>query len=182
MPAVARPCDAPTNHPIAVKYIATVAGKQFEIAIDGDDSVFIDGSPVDADLKTFRDGTLHSLLVDGRSHAVRVQLVDGEYQVQIGGEMHNVRVQDERTHRLAGLKAEMGDNSGEVVIRAPMPGVIVEIPVKSGQQVRKGDTLIVLESMKMHNEFSAPRDGTVHGIRVGKGQKIEKNTVMITLA
>jgi biotin carboxyl carrier protein len=181
MSAAARHCDAPTNRSTAVKYIATVADKQFEIAINGDNSVLIDGNPVNADLKTFRDGTLHSLLVDGRSHAVRVQLVDDEYQVQIGGEMHNVQVKDERAHRLAGLRGEMGDNSGEIVIRAPMPGVIIEIPVKPGQEVKKGDTLIVLESMKMHNEFSAPRDGTVHGIRVEKGHKIEKNTVMITL-
>lgn len=165
-----------------MKYIATIAGKQFEVAIDGNESILINGNPINADLKTFRDGTLHSLLVDGRSYAIRVQGLEDEYRVQIRGEIHDVRVEDERSHRLAGLRGELGDTSGEVVIRAPMPGVIVEIPVKQGQGIQKGDTLIVLESMKMHNEFSAPRDGTVHSIRVEKGHKVEKNAVMITLA
>jgi biotin carboxyl carrier protein len=102
--------------------------------------------------------------------------------VQVAGETHDVCIVDERTHRLAGLRGAHGAHAGEVVLRAPMPGVIVDVPVKDADVVEKGQTLVVLESMKMHNEFKAPRAGIVHRISVAKGQRIEKSAVMLTLA
>lgn len=164
-----------------MKYIATIGDKAYTISIDGQDTVTIDGKPVPMDMMASTDGTLHSLLIDGRSHAVRLQATEDCYRVQIGGELFEVQVADERTHRLAGVKSALGGGSGEVVIKAPMPGVIVETSVAVGDTVTKGQTLVVLESMKMHNEFKAPKDGTVHAIRVSKGDKVEKNTVMLTL-
>ena len=59
---------------------------------------------------------------------------------------------------------------------------MVEIPVKQGQEVKRGDIVVILESMKMQNEFKAPRDGTVHVIRVAPGDKVEQNTIMLTIA
>lgn len=163
-----------------MKYIATVGDQTLTITIEGEE-VFIDGERVSADLKTSLDGTLYSLLVDGRSYALRIQPMEDCYRVQVAGETHDVQLVDERTHRLAGLRGAAGTQSGEVVLRAPMPGVIVEIAVTAGQAVEKGQTLIVLESMKMHNEFTAPRAGTIHSIRVEKRQPIEKGAVMLTL-
>lgn len=164
-----------------MKYIATIDDHAYTISIDGQDTVLIDGEPVPADLQTSLDGTLHSLIIEGRSYAVRIQDQEEAYRVQIGGEIYDVVVEDERTHRLAGVKGALGGAAGEVVIKSPMPGVIVEISVAEGDEVHKGQTLIVLESMKMHNEFKAPKDGTVHAIRVAQGDKVDKNVVMLTL-
>jgi biotin carboxyl carrier protein len=75
-----------------------------------------------------------------------------------------------------------GIAAGEIVIRAPMPGVVIEVPVKPGQEVAKGDIVLILESMKMQNEFKAPRPGKVHTVRVAPGDKVDQNMVMITLA
>ncbi len=165
-----------------MKYIATVGGQNLTIAINGNGELSIDGEPIVADLQTSTDGTLYSLLVNGRSYALRLQPLEDCYRVQVAGETHDVSIVDERTHRLAGLRGGAGAHGGEVVLRAPMPGVIVEIPVQEGEAVDKGRTLVVLESMKMHNEFKASRAGTVHSVRVTKGQRIEKNTVMLTVA
>lgn len=165
-----------------MKYIATIGEQTHTIAVNGDGDVRIDGGRVAADLQTSTDGTLYSLLVDGRSYALRLQPLEDCYRVQVAGETHDVCIVDERTHRLAGLRGGPGAGAGEVVLRAPMPGVIVEVPVAEGQTVDKGRTLVVLESMKMHNEFKAPRVGTVHSVRVSKGQRIEKGAVMLTLA
>lgn len=164
-----------------MKYIATIGEQTFTITIDGDNDVLIDGEPVAVDLQTSLDGTLYSLLVDGHSYALRLQPMEDCYRVQVAGETHDVSIVDERTHRLAGLRGSHGAHAGEFVLRAPMPGVIVEVPVSEGQTVDKGQTLVVLESMKMHNEFKAPRAGTVHSVRVAKGQRIEKSAVMLTL-
>jgi acetyl/propionyl-CoA carboxylase alpha subunit len=165
-----------------MKYIATVGEKSLTIAINSEREILIDGEPIAVDLRTSLDGTLYSVLVDGRSYALRLQPMDECYRVQVAGETHDVRIVDERTHRLAGLRGAHGAYAGEVVLRAPMPGVIVEVPVRNSDVVDKGQTLVVLESMKMHNEFKAPRAGLVHSVRVAKGQRIEKSAVMLTLA
>ncbi|MEZ5276543.1 MAG: biotin/lipoyl-containing protein [Opitutaceae bacterium] len=164
-----------------MKYIATIGENAYTISIDGQDTVKIDDRAVPIDMQASTDGTLHSLLINGRSHAVRLQANEDCYRVQIGGEIYEVVVEDERTHRLAGVKSALGGQAGEVVIKAPMPGVIVETSVAAGDTVTKGQTLVVLESMKMHNEFKAPKDGTIHALRVKKGDKVDKNAVMLTL-
>ena len=164
-----------------MKYIATVGEQSLAITIEGD-ALFVDGEKVIADLQASVDGSLYSLLIDGRSYALRLQAMEDCYRVQVAGETHDVKIVDERTHRLAGLRGAAGSDTGEVVIKAPMPGVIVEIAVAVGQAVEKGQTLVVLESMKMHNELAAPRAGTIKGIRVEKGQPIDKGAVMMTLA
>ena len=163
-----------------MKYLATAGDQTHTIQIK-DGAVLIDGEKVEAEIQTSLDGTLYSLLVDGRSYALQIQPMEEFYRVQVAGEIHDVAIVDERTHRLAGLRGGTGAGSGEVVLRAPMPGVIVEVSVSEGQQVAKGQTLIVLESMKMHNEFRAPRDGEVHSIRIEKGQPVEKGAILLTL-
>jgi biotin carboxyl carrier protein len=75
-----------------------------------------------------------------------------------------------------------GDTGGEVSIRPPMPGLIVRVPVVEGQTVSKGETLMILESMKMENELKSPRDGTVHRIYVSAGENVEQNKVLVTIA
>lgn len=165
-----------------MKYIATIGEQNHTISVEGDGAVSIDGNRVNADLQVSLDGTLYSLLVDGKSYGLRMQPLDDCYRVQIGGELHDVEIMDERTHRMAGLRGALGGQSGDVIMKAPMPGVIVEVPVSEGDEIAKGDTVIVLESMKMHNEFKAPRDGRIHSIRVEKGQPIEKNAVMLTIS
>jgi biotin carboxyl carrier protein len=72
--------------------------------------------------------------------------------------------------------------SGEIQLKAPMPGLIISIPVKEGQEVGKGDTLIVLESMKMQNELKAPREAIVTGIRVKTGDNVDHNQILILLS
>jgi biotin carboxyl carrier protein len=82
---------------------------------------------------------------------------------------------------LAGLKGGPGALTGEVVIKAPMPGVVIDVSISQGQEVEQGDILVVLESMKMQNEFKAPRSGKIHSVRVAPGDKVEQNAVMLTI-
>ena len=64
-------------------------------------------------------------------------------------------------------------------LKAPMPGLVLEIPVSVGQEIKKGDQLIILEAMKMENVLKAVGDGVVKSIEVGKGDSVEKNQVLI---
>jgi biotin carboxyl carrier protein len=61
----------------------------------------------------------------------------------------------------------------EYYLRAPMPGMVISVPVVEGQQVERGDVLVLLESMKMQNELKSPRPGTVARLRVKPGDSVE---------
>jgi biotin carboxyl carrier protein len=66
-------------------------------------------------------------------------------------------------------------------IKAPMPGLILEVNVKEGDEVKEGDYLLVLEAMKMENALTAPRDAVIKSISVEKGQTVEKNQLLIEM-
>jgi biotin carboxyl carrier protein len=71
---------------------------------------------------------------------------------------------------------------GEVLIKAPMPGVIAHVFVEEGQAVTKGEVVVILESMKMQNEFKSPKDGTIKSVRIQAGDKIDQQAIMVTIS
>ncbi|MBQ7499826.1 MAG: acetyl-CoA carboxylase biotin carboxyl carrier protein subunit [Clostridia bacterium] len=73
-------------------------------------------------------------------------------------------------------------SGGGEVISAPFPGSVVRICKKSGDPVKKGEPVVVIEAMKMENEISAPRDGKIAAIHVSGGQSVEKGTSLVSLA
>ncbi len=165
-----------------MKYITTIGDQQFTIDINRDDQVTVDGQVIDVDMQQMRDTTMHSVIINGQSYDVRMNEGDGVYVAQLRGQVFEVTVEDEHTRRLAGLKSGLGVVVGEAIIKAPMPGVVVDILVSPGQTVAKGDIVLILESMKMQNEFKSPQAGTVHTLRVAAGDKVEQNAVLLTIA
>ena len=77
--------------------------------------------------------------------------------------------------------APASSGAGAVKVSAPMPGTVVNVTVSVGQTVKKGDTVVVLEAMKMENEIAAPQDGTVASIDCAKGESVETGKVLISL-
>lgn len=79
--------------------------------------------------------------------------------------------------------AETPQGAGDgVPVKAPLPGVVTAIKVAVGQQVKRGETVVVLEAMKMENNIAAEQDGTVTGIAVKAGESVLEGTVLITIA
>lgn len=166
-----------------MKYSVRAGESEFEVEVDPKGSIRLAGSPLNADLQRSADPTLYSLILAHRSYELRIEPCDGGYRVQIDGTTYDVAVEDERTHLLAGIKSLMADGgSGEITIKSPMPGVVIDVAVNVGDAVEAGQTLIVVESMKMHNEFKAPRAGTIRAVRVESGAKVAQNTILLTLA
>ena len=81
----------------------------------------------------------------------------------------------------AAPKKPASSAAGEKVA-APMPGTIVSVNGSSGQSVKKGDVLVVLEAMKMENEIKAPVDGTVSSVAVSKGESVDTGATLVTIA
>lgn len=128
---------------------------------------FVNGDEVEFDEKAAEVVALADRLmvrtVDGAFSAVAVQ--DGDaVLVSYKGAQYRVE------RKAAGSRASSGASSGE--LRAPMPGLIVDIRVAEGDSVKKGETLLVLEAMKTQQPFVAPFDGVVKSLGVAKGDQV----------
>lgn len=164
-----------------MKYITTINGVRYVIEIQRDGSLLVNGEHRAVDFLTFGDSSLYSVIMDNVSHEVLVEERDGKFEVLMHGRLFSADVEDERAQLLSTRRAGQDVDSGEISIRAPMPGLVVAIPVVEGQQVSAGETLLVLESMKMQNELKAPRDGTVQRVSVQAGQSVEQNKTLVTI-
>jgi 3-methylcrotonyl-CoA carboxylase alpha subunit len=117
------------------------------------------------------------LTVDGRAMAVHVAREGDTVFVQIDGRAFAVRV----VHPLAEL-AEAAAGAAADTAKAPMPGVVVQVAAAAGQAVAKGETLLVIESMKLQTTIAAWRDGVVEAIHVAAGASFDRGAALATLA
>jgi biotin carboxyl carrier protein len=165
----------------AMNYIATVNDMEFVIEIDQEDKITVNNQPYEINCQHLPEGGIWSLLLDNRSLEAIVEERSEAWEVLIHGELYTVRVQDERAYRLAKARGATGDHAGDATIKSPMPGLIIDVPVQVGQAVKKGDQVIILESMKMENELRSPRDGFVTHVYVEQGASVEKDQVLATI-
>ena len=100
--------------------------------------------------------------------------------VTVNGVAYNVTV-EEGTGAPAAAAAPVAAPAGAVSVTAPMPGNILDVKVKAGDSVKAGDTLLILEAMKMENEISAPQDGTIASVNVRKGDVVNSGDLLITM-
>lgn len=164
-----------------MRYSTTVGDKTFIIDVNREGEVTVDGETAQVDFLSIDRATAYSLLLDNQSYEVMVSEAGDDYQVLVLGHMFTVHVEDERARRLAQAARGFIPASGEIQVKAPMPGLIVAVPVVVGQIVKRGDVVVVLESMKMENELKAPRDGTVSAVRVQPRQSVEQNQTLVTI-
>lgn len=164
-----------------MKYYTLVGDLEHEIVIE-DNQVLIDGQPVNVDLSRSGAPEIYSLLVDGRSYEVLVEEDRNGYTVTLKGEQYHVRVEDERTRRLNAGRASREIPTGELPIKAPIPGLVVKVLVSEGEPISEEQPLVLLEAMKMENEIRSPRDGVVRKVEVTAGQSIEQNGTLLILA
>lgn len=164
-----------------MRYVAIVNDVEYVIEIDQDDRITVDDQRFDIDFQQLHEGGVLSLLLNNDSLEAIVDERDDSWEVLIHGELYTVRVQDERAYRLAKARGDSVDVTGDVNIKSPMPGLIIAVPVVEGQPVKKGDKIIILESMKMENELRSPRDGVVNRLFVQQGAGVEKDQVLATI-
>ncbi|MEP7291701.1 MAG: biotin/lipoyl-containing protein, partial [Chloroflexota bacterium] len=160
-----------------MKYVTIINDTRFEIEIEKDGSLKVNGEPREVDFLKLGPA-LYSILMDHRSYEVVIEEREGDYEVLMQGRLYSGQVLDERAQLLATRRGGLDADTGELSIKAPMPGLIVAIPVSEGQEVKKGQTLVILESMKMQNELKTPRDGTVQRISVQAGHTVEQNKLL----
>lgn len=169
-----------------MKYITTINEKEYTIDITDGPTVTVNGEVYPFDFQTLGEGGLVSMLLSNRSYEGAVEggdahTAEGQWHVLLQGELYEVLVQDERAYRLAKARGQLRTDTGEVALKAPMPGVVIKVPVAVGDVVAQGQTLVILESMKMENELKATRDAVVLAVKTAAGQSVEKNEVLVVI-
>ncbi len=166
-------------------YIATVNGDEhtvevkevgeglFEVTIDGERSLNLDVRRKGCcSFSVIRDGESFEVDLDSKG--------DGKYEVLIRDEHFDIEVIDEMRKKMMEILGEgAGAASGEIT--TAMPGKVVKVFVKEGDTVEAGEPVVVLEAMKMENEFKAPDKGVVKEVKVSEGDVVESGAILVVI-
>lgn len=163
-----------------MKYEVLAGDETYTVEIR-EGGVWLNDEPVEVDFGALGERGLYSLLVNQESFEALVEQKDEHWRILLRGNLYEVQVMDERAQLLRSRAISLVPESGEVAITAPMPGLVVAVPVEIGQQVESGDNLVILESMKMENELKAPRAGRVERINVAAGDNVEQDQSLVVI-
>jgi biotin carboxyl carrier protein len=167
---------------LAVKYVTLVGDRNFNVDVVDANHVSVDGKVMEVDFENISGQPVYSLVIDGRSYEAYVYEGEAELQVLLLGQLYPVVVEDEREKRLKAAAGGSVSDSVEYHLKAPMPGLVVAIPVEPDQQVEKGQVILILESMKMQNELKSPRAGRISRLRVKAGDTVEQRQTLLTVS
>jgi acetyl/propionyl-CoA carboxylase alpha subunit len=165
-----------------VKYVATLNDESRVVEVAGADGryrVRVGDEVWDVDARLTGPG-LYSLVIDGVSYAAGVFDRGGACVVEVGGEWYEIAI-EEQTRHIIRTRGGVTGGGGSRTLTAPLPGKISRVAVRPGDAVRAGDTLLVIEAMKMENEFKATGTGTVAEVRVEPGQAVNAGDVLIVM-
>mgnify|MGYP001943490420 CR=1 FL=1 len=131
------------------------------------------------DVYQVSDAIFH-VIKDNRSYNVEVlEPVEGKTRLKVNGTIYESEVVDKFDELLKSLGMEKAGAGKVNELKAPMPGLVLEIAIKPGDELKKGDRVLVLEAMKMENVIKAPADVTVTSVEVETGKTVDKNQVMV---
>ena len=126
--------------------------------------------------------TQFHVLKDNKSYKAEIisaDFISKKYTVKVNNNTYEVAISDALDELIKSMGIERGRTKVVNAIKAPMPGLILEINVSVGQEVKENDPLLILEAMKMENSFLSPRNGIIKSIAVEKGNAVDKGQLLI---
>ncbi len=165
-----------------MKYHVTVEGEDFEIEVNRDGQVWVNRRPLNVDFCGI-DASHYLLLLENRSYETYVEWVgdgkDRECVTTVSGRPYRAFLR--RGGRCPGNDSGDSVCGDTVEVRAPLPGLLVALPVKPGQRVARGEVVAVLESMKMNLELRAPRDGVIQSLNGTTGAEVNMGEALVVI-
>lgn len=142
----------------------------------------VNGATIVVDKVDINKNSTH-LLFQNKSYTVelvQINTPEKTAMVKVNGNLYAVQIQDQFDQLLKQLGMDNLAASKILQVKAPMPGLVLNILVAEGAEIKKGDNLLVLEAMKMENMIKSPSDGIIKRVAVAKGNKVEKNELLIS--
>ncbi len=143
-----------------------------------------DGDSFDWDVIKTR-GNNFSVIKDNKSYNVEVLSAkhdEKSFFIKVDGIKYQLNAKDKYDELLHSLGMDNLSAKKVTDLKAPMPGLVLDISVEVGQEVAKGDILLILEAMKMENVIKSPTDGVIKSISVNKAETVEKNQLILNFA
>ncbi|MBS1272026.1 MAG: 2-oxoglutarate carboxylase large subunit [Candidatus Marinimicrobia bacterium] len=166
-----------------MKYVACIEDREVEIAVEANGRIMdirLRGSDESIDFQRISQSR-YSILLDGKSYSMQVTENGANFEVTHRNQSVDVVIKDEidLIRERFGMGRGAADAHG--VVKAPIPGMVVEIEVGEGQTIEPDAGLMILEAMKMENEIKAPIGGVISKIHVEQGQSIDKNAILLEI-
>lgn len=161
----------------------TVNNKEAYSVEKNDNEWLINDNKAQFDVHPLPNGLI-SILYNGKSYTAIVNKVDRkakELTLSINGQNHTITVKEPIDQLLASMGLDMAAMKKAEPVKAPMPGMILKVLVEPGQQVTKGDGLLILEAMKMENVIKATGPATVKSVKAIERTAVEKGAVLIEM-
>lgn len=166
-----------------MKFVATIGDRSEQVEVAGADGryrVTIGEQVWEVDARLTPQG-IYSLLVGGVSYVADVtEREGGAVTVDVGGETYTIQVEEQTRYIIRTRGGAPGGHATQT-LTAPLPGRITHVAVAPGDTVSAGDTVLVIEAMKMENEFRAAAAGTVVEVRVAPGQAVNAGDVLVVI-
>ncbi|MFN4247722.1 MAG: biotin/lipoyl-containing protein [Flavipsychrobacter sp.] len=143
----------------------------------------INDTPAALDIQVQPNGLI-SVLLDNKSYTATVEKVDTkskELVLKIDGQPYTVAIKEPIDQLLSSMGLDLKAMQKIEPVKAPMPGMVLKVLVEPGQQINKGDGLLILEAMKMENVLKATGTATVKAIKINERTAVEKGTILIEL-
>lgn len=128
--------------------------------------------------------THYHLIYNNKSISLKIinsNFNNKEYTIELNSNSYHIKIANQLDQLIEAMGFSTKNVKKENNIKAPMPGLIINVNVKEGQKVAEGETLLILEAMKMENAICAPKDGIINKITVTKGGIVEKGELMIEI-
>lgn len=164
--------------------ISTGPAHGWDVDFRAADAVTLNGQPFDWDVTALGEGR-YQVLHGGRAYTAEVLAADyasKTFSLKINGQRIDLQAKDQLDKLLDRLGLSNATAAKVNELKAPMPGLIVDVRVQPGQAVQKGDPLLVLEAMKMENILKAPADGVVGSIKVTARDNVQKGQVLVSFS
>ncbi len=165
-----------------MKYSVQVGAREVEVLLDGE-TVSTEGSTSSARVSDVEGTPVRLVTLGDEVHRVVARRGEtrGSYTLWVDGFRYEVEALDERTRAIRELSGAAAAPTGPAPLKAPMPGMIVRVAVQVGDAVVPGQSLVVMEAMKMENELRATAAATVKAVRAQPGTAVEKGAVLLEL-
>ncbi len=158
--------------------------QKFKVVVNGEMEFFFTKEEIESlDIQQHSPNSYH---VIRKQKSYKTQLLHPDflaksYTLKINSHSYEVKVFNELDLLIEDMGLSLAAAHVVNDIKAPMPGLILDVQVKEGDEVKEGDYLLVLEAMKMENTLSAPRDGVVKSVSIKKGETVDKNQLLIEM-
>ena len=165
-----------------MKYQVTVGAQEVDVLLDGGVAT-VDGVSTEVRLSEVEGTPVRMVTIGDEVHRVvaRKGATRGKFTLWIDGFRFEAEALDERTRAIRALSGAVAGPTGPAPLIAPMPGMIIRVAVQVGDVVQPGQSLVVMEAMKMENELRAIAAGTVKAVLAQPGAAVEKGAVLLEL-